>query len=275
MGSDIYRVETRERAADEAGRTMLSSAQRDEFDRRGILRLPATIPPAEVTAMRQRVWRHLLDKDGIHPDRPETWPADPPAQFQKLTGTGAFDAMATSQLTAAIDGLLGAGRWQRPAHWGRPLVTFPRPGTAWDVPASDWHLDTQDLKLTMLAVFAHLAPVRPYGGGTLVITGSHRLTTARGPQAANAPVRSREVKAYLRTLHPWLHDLWNPRSDTGRIHRYLTEGADVDGVHVQVEELTGEPGDAVIMHPRLLHVVAPNSLDTPRLMLLQFVHRRP
>jgi hypothetical protein len=29
------------------------------------------------------------------------------------------------------------------------------------------------------------------------------------------------------------------------------------------------------MHPRLLHVVAPNSLDTPRMMLLQFLHRRP
>jgi hypothetical protein len=40
-----------------------------------------------------------------------------PAQFQKLTGTGAFDAMATSQLRAVIDGLLGPGRWQRPAHW--------------------------------------------------------------------------------------------------------------------------------------------------------------
>ena len=106
-------------------------------------------------------------------------------------------------------------------------MTFPRPGTAWDLPASDWHLDTQDLELTMLAVFARLAPVRPRGGGTLVVTGSHRLTTPKGPRAASAPVRSREVKAYLRTLHPWL-----------------------------------------------LHVVAPNSLGTPRLMLLQFVHRR-
>jgi hypothetical protein len=275
MGSGIRRVETKDRTADEARGDMLSSAQRDEFDRRGILRLPATIPPAEVTAMRQRVWQHLAGQDGIHPDRPETWPAHPPARFQKLTGTGAFDALATGPLTAVIDGLLGAGRWQRPAHWGRPLVTFPDPSTAWDVPTSDWHLDTQDLELTMLVIFAHLAPVRPRGGGTLVVTGSHRLTTPKGSQAANAPVRSREVKAYLRTLHPWLHDLWNPSSDTGRIHRYLTAGADIDGVPVRVEELTGEPGDAVIMHPRLLHVVAPNSLDTPRLMLLQFVHRRP
>ena len=197
-----------------------------------------------------------------------------PAHFQKLTGTGAFDAMATGQLCAVIDGLLGAGRWQRPAHWGRPLVTFPNPGTAWDVPTSDWHLDSQDLELTMVAVFAHLVPVRPRGGGTLVITGSHRLTTPAGPEAANAPVRSREVKAYLSTLHPWLRDLWSAGGDAGRIHRYLTAGAVIDGVEVRVEELTGEPGDAVIMHPRLLHVAAPNTLDSPRLMLLQFLRRR-
>jgi hypothetical protein len=65
---------------------MLPSAQRDEFDRRGILRLPGTIPPAEVTAMRQRLWQHLADTHGIHPDRPQTWPVHPPAQFQQLTG---------------------------------------------------------------------------------------------------------------------------------------------------------------------------------------------
>jgi ectoine hydroxylase-related dioxygenase (phytanoyl-CoA dioxygenase family) len=253
---------------------MLSSAQRDEFDRRGILRLPATIPPTEVTAMRQRLWQHLLGTHGIHPDRPETWTVQWPAQFQKLTGTGAFDAMAASQLCAVIDDLLGPGRWQRPAHWGRPLVTFPRPGTAWDVPTSGWHLDSQDLELTMVAVFAHLARVQPRGGGTLLVSGSHRLTTPAGPQADNAPVRSQDVKAQLRRVHPWLRDLWQPGGDTERIHRYLTAGTVIDGVHVRVEELTGEPGDAVIMHPRLLHVVAPNTLPAPRMMLLQFLHRR-
>jgi ectoine hydroxylase-related dioxygenase (phytanoyl-CoA dioxygenase family) len=254
---------------------MLSSAQRDEFDQLGILRLPATIPPAEVTAMRQRVWEHLLDKHAIHSDRPETWTVRLPAQFQKLTGTGAFDAMATDQLCAVVDDLLGAGRWQRPAHWGRPLVTFPLPGSAWDVPTSGWHLDSQDDlgELTMVVVFAHLAPVRPRGGGTLVMTGSHRLTMPTGPQADNVPARSADVKAHLRTVHPWLRDLWKARGDVDRVHRYLAEGAVINGIQVRVEELTGEPGDAVIMHPRLLHVMAPNSLDTPRMMLLQFLHR--
>ena len=225
--------------------------------------------------MRQRLWQHLADTHAMHPDQPETWTVHMPAQFQKLTGTGAFDAMATGQLCGAIDDLLGTGRWQRPAHWGRPLVTFPHPGTAWAVPTSGWHLDSQDLELTTVVVFAHLAPVGPRGGGTLVVTGSHRLTTPAGPQTGDAPIRSRDVKAHLSTVHPWLRDLWRTDGDSDRIHRYLTAGAVIDGVQVRVEELTGEPGDVVIMHPRLLHVVAPNSLHTPRMMLLQFLHLRP
>jgi hypothetical protein len=60
---------------------------------------------------------HLLDTYGMAPDRPETWTVHTPAQFQKLTGTGAFDALATGPLCAVIDDLLGPGRWQRPAHW--------------------------------------------------------------------------------------------------------------------------------------------------------------
>jgi hypothetical protein len=86
----------------------------------------------------------------------------------------------------------------------------------------------------MLVVFARLAPVRPGGGGTLVISGSHRLTTPAGPKAARAPVRSHDVKAHLRTMHPWLRDLWHTGGDTGRIHRYLTAGAVIDGVPVRV-----------------------------------------
>jgi ectoine hydroxylase-related dioxygenase (phytanoyl-CoA dioxygenase family) len=254
---------------------VLSSAQRDEFDRRGILRLPATIPAADVTAMRHRLWEHLLSTHAIHPERPETWTVHMPAQFQKLTRTGAFDAMATDQICEVVDHVLGAGRWQRPSHWGRPLVTFPGFDTAWDIPTSGWHLDSQDVdELTMVVVFAHLAPVRPRGGGTLVVTGSHRLTTASGPHADSAPVRSAEVKAHLRTMHPWLRDLWNADGDTDRIRRCMTSGAVVEGVHVRVEELTGEPGDAVVMHPRLLHVLAPNRLQNPRMMLLQFLHTR-
>ena len=189
---------------------MVSSAQRDEFQRRGVLRLPATIPAAATATMRRHVWRHLAEVYGIHPDRPDTWTVHTPSHFQKLTGTGAFDAMATDEVVAAVDDLLGVGRWYRPPHWGRPLVTFPRRDTDWTVPTRGWHLDSHgDLDdLTMLVVFAHLARVRSRGGGTLVVTGSHHLTTPRGPGRGTAPVRSAEVKAHLGTAHPWLRELW-------------------------------------------------------------------
>lgn len=91
--------------------------------------------------------------------------------------------------------------------------------------------------------------MRPRGGGTLVITGSHQLTAPAGPQAGNAPAHSREATGYLSTLRPMLRNLWHTGGETDRIHCYMMEGAVIDGVPVRVEELTGEPGDAVIMQP--------------------------
>jgi hypothetical protein len=41
----------------------------------------------------------------------------------------------------------------------------------------------------------------------------------------------------------------------------------VEGVSVRVEELCGEPGDVVIIHPWLLHSPSPNLSDRPRLQL--------
>jgi len=132
-----------------------------------------------------------------------------PAHFQSLTRSGAFDALASPALLAALDGLLGRTGWQAPERWGRALVTFPQ-GLPWQLPARGWHQDSSDRPGDpALVAFLCLAPVRPEGGGTLVVTGSHRLT-----------------------------------------------------------------GDAFLMPPRLMHAVAPNALDTPRLMLLQFVQQR-
>jgi hypothetical protein len=111
--------------------------------------------------MRQRLWQHLADTHAMHRDQPETWTVHMPAQFQKLTGhwslrrDGHRPALRGHRRPARDRSL------QRPAYWGRPLVTFPHPGTAWAVPTSGWHLDSQDLELTMVVVFAHLAPVRP------------------------------------------------------------------------------------------------------------------
>ena len=124
----------------------------------------------------------------------------------------------------------------------------------------------------MLVVFAHLAPVAPRGSGTLVIVGSYQLATPAGPQAGNARSAHTSENASANVASMFLRlaeRRWRYRPRP----RYLVEGAVIDGVHVQIEELTGEPGDVVIMNPRLLHMVAPKQ-PSPRMMLLQFLHQR-
>jgi Phytanoyl-CoA dioxygenase (PhyH) len=247
----------------------VAAIQLDEFDRRGMLRLPGAIPVTDAGAMRDRVWRHLRDAYGVVPERPDTWPVATPAHFQKLIRTGAFDPMATAGIRAAVDALLGPRGWRPPPNWGRPLVTFPGPGRPWRLPASGWHMDSAGRPADpVLVVFACLAPVRPHDGGTLVVTGSHRLTGAGGRYAG---LRSADVRVRLTDDHPWFRDLSSSGPEPDRTERLLGSGTVVDGVELRIEELTGEPGDAFVVDPRLLHAVAPNCLDAPRLMLLQFI----
>jgi hypothetical protein len=42
---------------------------------------------------------------------------------------------------------------------------------------------------------------------------------------------------------------------------------DADGIPVRVAELTGQPGDAVLAHPWVLHSHSPNASGYPRIML--------
>jgi hypothetical protein len=246
-------------------------ASQREFARRGLLRLPGALPTGDAQQMRNRLWQHLGQTDGALPARPDTWPVRAPAHFQSLTRSGAFDAMASRPVLAAIDGVLGPRGWRAPERWGRPLVTFPQQ-TPWQLPASGWHLDSTDRPGDpVLVVFACLAPVRPRGGGTLVVTGSHRLT---GVGSRYAGLRSAHVRDRLAADHPWFRDLLTAGDEPDRTARLLGTRCQIGDAKLAIAELTGETGDAFLMHPRLLHAVAPNTRNAPRLMLLQFVQQR-
>jgi ectoine hydroxylase-related dioxygenase (phytanoyl-CoA dioxygenase family) len=82
--------------------------------------------------------------------------------------------------------------------------------------------------------------------------------------------RMARVRTALAT-HPWLHGLWEPGYDGDRMQRYMNEGTVIDGVLLRVIELTGEPGDIVLMHCDSFHAAAPNRLSTPRMMLTEMV----
>jgi hypothetical protein len=253
--------------------SILTPAQQEDFDRIGVLRLPGLLPIADVAAMAHALWADLASRYAIVRDDPATWITVRPAQFQALKRSCAFAALGSPRVRALADSLLGAGAWEAPRRWGQPLVTFPSP--AWNLPRVMWHLDypvgDKGERLTAVKLFAFLEPVLPHGGGTLVVAGSHKVATALS-RGAGRPARSADMRERLKAEHPWFARLWATPGD--EVRALLGVPSDVGGVTVEVQEMTGAPGDLVLMHPAMLHGLAHNALERPRMMLTQGLERR-
>ncbi len=70
-----------------------------------------------------------------------------------------------------------------------------------------------------------------------------------------------------------MRDLLSFDSAIDRKRRFMDNGAKVDGVEVRVVELTGDPGDVILMHPLMLHAASRNCAATPRIVLNTTVYR--
>ncbi len=70
--------------------------------------------------------------------------------------------------------------------------------------------------------------------------------------------------------HLWFAALFAP-GGKDRVQHFMIDGAEIGGVRVQVREMLGEPGDAILMHPAMFHSIAVNALDRPRMMLMAFL----
>jgi len=256
---------------------MLTGHQRADFERLGVIRLTRIFSSGDAARMTDRVWEALVTEHGIRRDEPATWTIEQPTGFQTLTRSGAFDALAGVMLADAFDDLFGAGEWTRPKHWGVPLVKFPVDASRWDVPSTQWHLDFpargRGRPLCAVRLLAFLDTVLPRAGGTLVLAGSHRLVERFVATGGDAGGHSRDVRHALMCSDPWLRRLWSREEREDRPARFMAEDVVVDGVAVSVLELTGEPGDAVLLHPWLFHAPAPNCGTSPRLVLSQSVVR--
>jgi hypothetical protein len=87
-------------------------------------------------------------------------------------------------------------------------------------------------------------------------------------------MRSADVKAVLGVGEPWFAALFKPGGG-GRVQRFMVEEGQARGLPVSVQEMTGDPGDLIVMHPFILHTPAANELDRPRMMLVQSLNRAP
>jgi hypothetical protein len=155
--------------------------------------------------MANRLWSDMERRFGMLRGRPDSWTVAGPAQFQALVRGGAFDALGSPKMAELADALLDAGAWDPPAHWGTPLVTFPTP--SWRLPRPPWHLDTRACRclspMPVLRAFTFLEPVRPGGGGTLYVWGSHRLALEMDRAPGGSVMRSADSRKRLSAEHPW------------------------------------------------------------------------
>jgi phytanoyl-CoA dioxygenase PhyH len=264
-----------------AGRpAALDPAHVAAFEERGHLRLRGVFPRDVALQMQRRMWDELQADFGIDPDDRDTW-CQPRRSLRRAKWDPLQRAVATDSLVGAIDTLLGAGRWELPTNWGVVLVTFPdRTGGEWTLPTSGWHydfgLDDAATSPSGLLVFTFFSSVASRGGGTLIVEGSHRLLR-RFSESLSPDERRSDHQALRRRFlrhEPWLRALaGNGPAPEDRLGYFMGESRDVREVPVRVIELTGDPGDAILCHPLILHVAAPNRSDRPRFMRSQRICR--
>jgi hypothetical protein len=258
--------------------SILSEEQISEFERSGLLRLGEVFSEADAALMRDSLWVALAKEHGIRPDDPATWTIRQPTGFQSLTRQGAFDRIANPALVSTMDGILGEGEWDRPKHWGTPLVTFPHFDRRWDVPCAMWHLDFAPREpsrpLPGVRILAYIGVVEPGSGGTVALAGSHSLVERWLETEADCPRNSASMRDALARRHPWLHDLWSGDPSEDRAQRFMNVGVRLDGTDLRVVELTGAPGDVILMHPWTFHAPAPHCGRTPRMMVSHSIFRQ-
>lgn len=247
---------------------MVERAASEVFDADGVVHLPGVAPPDEVHAMRARVCEAVEALGGLVEQEGALRPApgSEHAMAEVVQGS-AFDPLA-AHVGRILDAIFGANVWA-PATgiWrGVALPNFAGAESAWRVPHRYWHVDEpvrRRARPWSIGAFVFLDRVVAGGGTTLVMTGSARRLRALG-----AELTLEESTAELARVEPWVDALLRPgEDDHERRRRFMSDGCVSAGVPLRIVELTGEPGDVVLMDPRSLHAPSANVGGPPRLVV--------
>lgn len=248
---------------------MLTADQRKIFEVDGLLCIKGAIPQEDVTGMCNRIWT-LLERKGLQRDDPETWTIEKPKIQSGWAESGILDPCRSEMVQQAVTDLSPSPNWAfGPRKKMGVLVNFPQ-AEQWFVPES-WHVDGPagpSHYAWAVSLFYILSPLKPQGGGTLVLAGSHLLVRDLVANIKKDRLPSGQVIRRMARSEPWFDDI---RSGESRYDREkLMEGTTTRrGHHVRLVEMTGEPGDVFLMHSWLVHTASPNCSDVPRIVALE------
>jgi Phytanoyl-CoA dioxygenase (PhyH) len=249
---------------------------RSRFEATGVVRLRGAFAAEQAAAMQEALWRHAERQAGLRPGDPASWAGSPALNWQGLKGNRAFGPLVGNRsVSDALDVIFGSGGWQRPRSGAQILFSLPEPGP-WVLP-DGWHMDCGFEQATWpvrsVKLFALFGEVGPRGGGTMLLPGTHRLVDRYREGLPGAAGAGKENWWRFMRHHPWLARLLDGADlpDYGR--PLVGTAGEIDGVPVQVVELTGSPGDVVVTHRHVFHARSPNTRAVPRLMLGKEIRR--
>jgi hypothetical protein len=235
----------------------------------GWMRVRAAFSADEAAAMRAAAWRALA-KVGISHSDPSTWTRERPEHLQHVKDDAAFRAVGSARLLEAIDAALEGQPYEKPKNWGALFLAFPSTD-AWNVPSRGWHADANYSSALSppagVRTHALFGDVADRAGGTLIVSGSHRLVHRYFEN--NPPPSGARGADYRQLLqgHPYLRDLHREGDVDERTARFIDRAEEHDGISLQVVENTGAAGDVILLHPLVLHVATPNTSKAPRFLL--------
>ena len=111
----------------------LSADDIDHFIHNGFVKLEGVFPREAAAACRDILWRDLK----LSPDHPDGW-KEPVLRLGMYADPPFREATDSPRLHAALDQLVGAGRWVPPRALGHMVIRFPAATAPWD---DGWHLD--------------------------------------------------------------------------------------------------------------------------------------
>lgn len=251
----------------------LTQLEIEEFQDRGFLRVPQLAPEEMCIALRDQIWQRL-EKRGFIRDQPNTWTKAyvNDSRLKEIRRLKCLGDLYTEDIKRTGLQLLGAPyeREERQLL----LLTFPDEITGYKsspvgFTAQAWHTDcprVPNVNAPGIVILSYLDNVGPEGGGTVIVAGSHRVCAS-----ADRLVRSKDLKRYLRRSVLGKAIFVKPAEQLLDVRGTSDT---IDGLLLEVVELTGKTGDVIFIDGRTLHAIASNRKPTPRLVSRGFFHSK-
>jgi hypothetical protein len=213
----------------------------EDFVEQGFCILRGAFCREQASAAVDCLWRRIEEKTPIKRWDPATWPDS--YDIEEHLPSPEVLACFNDSVAAAVEQLVGRGRWNGERRWGLWPVNFHYGShLPYDYPAGGWHVDgnwfrhTIDCPRQGLLVIGMFTDIEPRWGGTILAGGSHKL-------AARVLAKHPEGMTHTDLFEEVL------RSPLGNFY-----------------EITGHPGDVVLGHPFLFHTRGYKHAGPPRVI---------